>query len=304
MIISDFCLWVLLDTSRPETANWITYLAKRIRRSLYESNEHYNPSQSQSHLQIKTLDLCTGSGCIPLLFHHVLSQQVDEKHTITPNMHCLGVDVSPTAVKLANHNLDKYLKSQELKKTPVNHISSSQIHVQPPRVNFLQSDIFSPTFSSQLSVANCSTVDILVSNPPYISPIAFNHQTARSVRKFEPKIALVPSLSSSSSTLRPQLQDHDSMGDTFYPRLLGLGHQTDAQIVAMEVSDEPQAFRVAKLAESQNLWRDIEVWRDALDEGIEGSSAVEYREGVRICGSGNGRVVVCRRGNGDRWLQP
>lgn len=277
-------------------------MAKRIRHSLVERTDHDSLSQSQSQSQIKILDLCTGSGCIPLLFHHVLSQQVDQNHGITPNMRCLGIDVSPAAIKLANHNSNEYLRSRKLDETLASHISAFRTHSQLPQVDFIQSDILSPTFYSRLSAAKYSGVDILVSNPPYISPTAFNHQTARSVRKFEPKIALVPSTSSSSSMAGSDLQKQDSMGDIFYPRLLELGRQTSAQIVALEVSDESQGLRVAKLAERRNMWRDIEIWRDAINEGEERSNVVEYKEGIRICGSGNGRVVVCCR-DGSKLLQ-
>ena len=304
-----FLNWFLLDIFRPETANWITCLAKRIRRSLHERVVHdpLSQLQLQSQLQIKILDLCTGTGCIPLLFHHVLSQQVDGKHTITPNMRSLGVDISPAAIKLANHNLNEYLKSWESKKIPVNQSSPRQTLPQLPQLDFIQSDIFSPDFYPQISTANYSTVDILVSNPPYISPTAFNHQTARSVRKFEPKLALVPQPQPQpqlpTSTAGPDSQRHHSVGDTFYPRLLEIGQDTNAKIIAFEVSDEPQALRVAKLAERQSIWQNIEIWRDAVDDGVEGSSVVECREGIRIRGSGNGRVVICSREDGSRWLR-
>lgn len=215
-------------------------------------------------------------------------------------MRCLGIDVSPTAVELANQNSNEYLRSRKSGETLASHSSAFQTHAKLPQVDFIQSDIFSPNLYSRLSAANCSAVDILVSNPPYISPTAFNHQTARSVRKFEPRIALVPS--TSSSMAGSDLQKQDSTGDIFYPRLLELGRQTSAQIIALEVSDESQALRVAKLAERRNIWRGIEIWRDAIDQGVEGSNIVEYREGVRIRGSGNGRVVVCRRG-GSKLLQ-
>ena len=94
----------------------------------------------------------------------------------------------------------------------------------------------------------------------------------------------------------------DSLGDTFYPRLLELANETCAKIAAFEVSDEHQALRVTELAKEQRLWDGIEVWRDVLGMGVEGGGLVEYRGEIPVRGSGHGRVVVCWRGDGGRWL--
>ena len=52
-----------------------------------------------------------------------------------------------------------------------------------------------PILSSPLSSSPSTAVpqwDLLTSNPPYISPSGFSLSTSRSVRNWEPKLALVP----------------------------------------------------------------------------------------------------------------
>lgn len=66
--------------------------------------------------------------------------------------------------------------------------------------------------------------DILISNPPYISPRQFLSTTARSVREYEPLQALVPPANESD-----KLSDAD-VGDMFYPRLLDIAERVQAKV--------------------------------------------------------------------------
>ncbi|EKG16017.1 DNA methylase N-6 adenine-specific conserved site [Macrophomina phaseolina MS6] len=136
--------------------------------------------------------------------------------------------------------------------------------------------------------------DILISNPPYISPRAFVHTTTRSVRNFEPKLALVPPVSDT----RP-----DSCGDVFYPKLLDIADCVLAKLVLFEVADMDQALRVARLAQDRGAWQGIEIWRDepAAQESPAPSTAV-HLDGIRILGRGDGRSVVCWRAEASQWL--
>ena len=217
--------------------------------------------------------------------------------------------MSPTAIQLAQHNHKLYMKS--LSSETATSKSGSPWYIQSPssspslsRISFLQHDIFSSSLTTRTTRMGMFPIDILLSNPPYISPTSYDHQTARSVRKFEPKLALVPPSSRSSPTSgsRSDSLEPDSLGDTFYPRLLELANETCAKIAAFEVSDEHQALRVTELAKEQRLWEGIEVWRDVLGLGVEGGGLVEYRGEIPVRGSGHGRVVVCWRGDGGRWL--
>jgi hypothetical protein len=151
--------------------------------------------------------------------------------------------------------------------------------------------------------------DILISNPPYISPAAFAHTTTRSVKRYEPRLALVPPYTSSlhPSSATP-LQDSEH-GDLFYPRLLTLASSLNTKVLLFEVADLEQARRVARMARKQGVWEGIEIWRDdpcGADEdqaGFEEGSADMVEDGsIKVLGAGNGRTVVAYRGEGKDWM--
>jgi methylase of polypeptide subunit release factors len=274
---------------------------------------------------IKVLDLCTGTGCIPLLTHYEFCNKYNRS---VKDIEIVGVDISPPALELANKNLQKLM-------------DEGMIHPQA-NIQFLQADVLASadafeagngvntldaalqhytstsTFTST-SEANpgIGNWDILISNPPYISPSAFNHTTTRSVKKYEPRLALVPpsiasttlplpsTLSSpllsppasppssppaSPHTLSPnQNQDHDqNQGDLFYPNLLRIATAISAKILLFEVADLKQAKRVARMVDKQGGWDGVEIWRDdpigCSDEdgnGQDGGKSSGEGEGVR-----------------------
>jgi methylase of polypeptide subunit release factors len=136
-------------------------------------------------------------------------------------------------------------------------------------------------------------VDIIVSNPPYISQESFRTETTRSVRNWEPKLALVP------ENLHPETM---AMGcaaaDIFYQRLLYLYSLFRARILLMEVGDEAQAVRVAQMALSSSRIRRttkgrdvVEIWRDSPDTGKLGELKIGGDK-VSVRGSGGLRAVV------------
>lgn len=138
--------------------------------------------------------------------------------------------------------------------------------------------------------------DVLISNPPYISSKAFRSTTARSVRHFEPKLALVPNHHASHG------QAYD--GDTFYPHLLHLADELNAKVLLFEVADMEQAVRVASRMTQQHEWDGIEIWRDepsAEDATGKDALPVADRE-VSIRGAGDGRSVFAYRGAGSTWV--
>lgn len=250
---------------------------------------------------ISVLDLCTGTGCIPLLFQHELSKQSLSEDTIAQ---IVGVDISSTALSLAEEN-----KSIQLRELPTHASANSETLLH--NTNFLQADVLARSGPSsvksklQTLQANTSTnrsYEIIVSNPPYISSSAFRRTTAASVRKFEPKLALVPPstdfhLHSTSSTSKQTIDD----GDIFYPRVLEIAAECDAKLVLVEVADMEQACRVAAMAAGWN----VEIWRD--DPAARGESGEEYvgvgGEGgrkVRVLGTGNGRSVLFTK---EGWMR-
>lgn len=139
----------------------------------------------------------------------------------------------------------------------------------------------------------------MISNPPYISPRGFDTTTARSVRNYEPRDALVP-------PARKGGAGEEAGGDVFYPRLLEIAARVRAKVVVFEVADMTQAGRVAGMVARDGKWEGCEVWRDWAGEGVEergGMMGIDGRE-VRVVGreEGNGRAVLAWTGEGGRML--
>ncbi|KAI4919168.1 hypothetical protein J4E85_009425 [Alternaria conjuncta] len=232
--------------------------------------------------EVRVLDLCTGTGCIPLLFHHELSSASDKV-----DLRLLGVDISDKALDLARYNLQKLRKTRQLQDTG--------------KVDFIQADVLINPFDDQTEGVLSLTAalnwagqpsfwDIIISNPPYISPAAFWYTTTRSVRGFEPKLALVPP--------RRIKQTDKEQGDRFYPRLLQIARDVEAKVVLFEVADMEQALRVAQNARNLDIFDGVEIWREQPD--ATGDNATE--DGFEVVGQGNARSVLCWRGRGTSWL--
>ncbi|CAK3854327.1 Release factor glutamine methyltransferase [Lecanosticta acicola] len=270
---------------RQETAASISHLV-----TVLHSQSALAPSQ-----RVRVLDLCSGTGCIPLLFHH-------EFYTKTPNANALlelvGVDISGDALSLARENLILQLADQAKTYGP-EATRLRSLH----RTGFVQADVLSkedniptdgpPSLMQALNRLAGDTgpkdFDILVSNPPYISPKSFRSTTSRSVRNFEPKLALVPP----SSTF----QGDTAIGDSFYPRLLQIAEHVRARFLLLEVADIDQAMRVASLVFATGSWEGVEIWRDSPSLSPEQAEKIDI-DGkiVDVRGMGNGRSVFAHRG--------
>jgi methylase of polypeptide subunit release factors len=227
---------------------------------------------STSARVVKVLDICSGSGCISILLHSLLREEINIKTT--------GWDISKKAVQLSN----------------VNRIA---LLPEDANINFVTRDIF-----TELPAEEPCQYDIVISNPPYISTPSFDRQlsgrwketlpTARSVRNWEPKEALVP----------PMQLNNFFPEDVFYRRILELNRDKfKSRILVLEVGDFRQAKRVAHLAHDvmgEGHW--IEFWCD----NIEGPSKwwrihlpKQYSRGpgtttrkITSLGSGSPRAVV------------
>jgi methylase of polypeptide subunit release factors len=115
-----------------------------------------------------------------------------------------------------------------------------------------------------------SGCDLLISNPPYVSQTEFrNGTTARSVRRFEPKLALVPPHEGSGvEDCMPE--------DIFYHRILTLAFKLWAKLTVLECGDSHQANRVValhkRLASAESGQFSAEVWpsreRDLAENGF------------------------------------
>lgn len=230
------------------------------------------------------MDLCTGTGCIALLLLSLLAQSI-------PRLHIHGIDISPHAVQLAQENLRSNLAARRLA-APGPEPSSSSLSSSLHSLEFSEGDIFSSD-AGALWMRHAPW-DVLVCNPPYVSTWGFAHQTERSVRKYEPKLAQVPMVAYPGNH-QPE--------DVFYARLLDVGARTRARIMLFEVGDLAQALRVVQMVWAHqglktrgevavDIWRD---WPDAAPREDEETSRMvetgeESRE-VKIKGSGHGRSV-------------
>ncbi|KAL8883160.1 MAG: hypothetical protein Q9192_007402 [Flavoplaca navasiana] len=214
-----------LPYHRPETETWATYLVTRIQ------HDHIIKQSTSTNGPIRILDLCTGSGCISLLLFALLSVQ-------SIPLQILGVDISLAAVKLAQRNLIHNISKGFLPASALSHI------------DFPQGDVF----AKDRSWKECE-YNIVVSNPPYISPVNYNRTTTRSVRNHEPKTALVPRFTSGSDEV---------VGDAFYPRIISIARDTKAKVLVMEVGDMHQARRVVQLVGKSKKWQKMEIWADGV----------------------------------------
>lgn len=261
------CLLTYTNT-RPETESLTVHLANLL------PGLSYLPGRPPQRLRI--LDLCTGTGCIPILLHYLLSSKIND-------IQLCGVDVSVNATALARQNLQHNIR--------LGHLGLSA----QEQIHFVQDDIFEDNAKEWRK----STWDIVISNPPYISPDGFSKTSSRSVRNFEPRIALVPR--HDRIGLDTSLSDHE-IGDMFYPRLLQIAQQVGSQVLLMEVADMGQARRVAEMVVRIGTWTGCEIWRDYPAQGEQVSNEVVEIAGreVRVRGKGHGRAVLAWRNGGEK----
>lgn len=167
-------------------------------------------------------------------------------------------------------------------------------------------------------------IDLLTINPPYISPHGFARTTARSVRNYEPKLALVPptDLPQISTTATGCVLDHDRIlrpHDVFYPLTLEIANLLKSKRVFMEVGSLEQAARVVRFyLRQQQLQRQqrrrrsgegeqnrngngsgsfttVEIWRDEPSLGDRGERTAVDGTQVLVRGEGRARGVFLSR---------
>ncbi|KAI3138830.1 hypothetical protein CBS147325_6885 [Penicillium roqueforti] len=266
---------------RPETESYTYQAANLVRQmALGHNDKSKSPNQARP---LRVIDLCTGTGCIPLLLHALLCPHFQE-------LEITGVDISPTALDLARENLEHNLQLGQLAPR-----AGTDIHFYRADVLGHNSDNSVPSIESMLQTQHPnlgaldisspdqeSECDLLISNPPYISQTDFrNGTTARSVRRFEPKLALVPPyLGSGMEDCMPE--------DIFYHRILTLALKLKAKLTVLECGDSHQANRVValhkRLASAESGQSRAEVWpsreQDLADNGFhetDGSRGVIIR---------------------------
>jgi methylase of polypeptide subunit release factors len=263
-----------MNRNRPETEAYTTHLAKlllegRLHRDLIpEAFESYSAQGGELRDQpLKILDLCSGSGCISLLLYSLLSKRI-------PNIRICGYDNAKKAHKLSMENL------RDAEKNLFHHSCP---------IEFRRMDIFTEPKEKLWMVPRSQRVDIMISNPPYISQEEFYKSTARSVRNWEPKTALVP---------KGRGPGHDLL---FFHRLIMLHQYFQSRVLIMETSGKEQSLQVARDARERcGESNRIEIWRDwpgqePLPEEVKSLSEEHPRDKFPVRGSGPYRSVVLIR---------
>jgi methylase of polypeptide subunit release factors len=261
--------------NRPETEAYTTHLAELVIQGYLNgylesgSLDHLSPADGawKAGRPLKIMDFCSGTGCISLLLYSLLSKTI-------PNIKICGYDISENAHKLSMENL------RDAEKNLFHHTSP---------IEFRKIDIFAEPKDQLWIDPESKTVDIIISNPPYISHDEFYKSTARSVRNFEPKLALVP---------EGRSRGHDLI---FFRRLLLLYEYFESSILVMEASGREQCLEIAQ--EAGQIVGDqhrIEIWRDwpgqdSFPHEIKELSEEDPKNTFPVRGSGSYRSVVLFR---------
>ncbi|KAH8177411.1 methyltransferase small domain-containing protein [Sarocladium implicatum] len=222
---------------RPETEAYTSYLAELLKSQYLGSA--FNKRQLE---RLRIIDFCTGTGCIPLLLYSMLRNSARD-------LDVCGVDISTAAVALAESNFEHNLATGELSPMDNDHSFST-----------VRGDVFDEKLIRDLA---STPLDVLISNPPYVSKDVWHHgrgQLGFSVRKHEPRLALVPG----EHLQMPEGVRHE---DVFYARLLDIAQQMRPRILLLEIGDEAQALRVVERFNKHSLAFDsqVELWRDWPD---------------------------------------
>ncbi|CAM1508261.1 Fc.00g051090.m01.CDS01 [Cosmosporella sp. VM-42] len=265
---------------RPETEAYTCHLV-----DLIKSGELLGQGSGGMDNSLNVIDFCTGTGCIPLLLFSYLQRSFTR-------LIVRGVDISPQALQLANENIAHNITLGNFGK-PTNL----------QNLNITRDDVFSDSDIHNIAQSHW---DVLVSNPPYISKDVWNcgrSQLGPSVRKYEPRLALVP------DDNLPRLQECDH-ADVFYARLLDIASLLKPKVILLEIGDEDQARRVLQLFARHKIAQSsqVELWRDWPDfeateedeRGVEIGSADNRSWRVPAKGSGLVRSIFIQRvKNGD-----
>ena len=270
---------------RPETEAWAQHLGDLIRR---DALVEVPKDSSIKDGPLRIIDFCTGTGCIALSLFHSL--QKTRRH-----LSIRGIDVSPQAVTLSKKNLGANTADNVLDAPGENQ-----------SIGFERASVFDNEAIQALATTGSSApgepgLDILVSNPPYISRDVWENgrgQMGYSVKKYEPRLALVPEDGVPS-------YPHVEHEDVFYWRLLDVADLLGSRAVVFEIGDEAQAIRVASMVLRRDHLENtkIELWRD-WPEMSPGEDEIDHvtvqasdgkSSDIRVKGSGNGSVAWSSR---------
>ena len=158
---------------RVETEQWVLLLAQHI----LDNTPHDRT--------VRILDICSGSGCIPLLLAYQGKGRIET----------VGLDVDDIALEVARENA---------KRNKIEHLST-----------FEKLDLFSEKDVERVRGKLGGTFDLVVSNPPYVSS---KDMKEVETKWHEGKYALQGKLRSDEN----DDQDADDDGYSFYRRILDI----------------------------------------------------------------------------------
>ncbi|KAJ3417622.1 hypothetical protein HDV05_000079 [Chytridiales sp. JEL 0842] len=189
----------------------------------------------KSERPFRILDLCTGSGCIPLALAHHLSP--------VANISVHGVDISTRALELARRNA---------KQTDLGHA----VHFH--KLDIMQND---QIHEKLLRMCDTKGFDLVVSNPPYIPEDEYK-ELDKSVKEWEdPRALLAPD--------KLGVAFYERIIEIFkkYPALLNRDRwKDDTQVprCAVEIGVKKQIEPVRTIMTSE--FKDVEVWSDLAEK--------------------------------------
>lgn len=233
---------------RPETAHIFTRLAERILSS------GPSPSISQG---LRVVDLCTGSAAIPLLLSKLLGAQCQA---------IVGYDYHDSAISLAKDNIEKLAAEGDAGQTKDIKVYQADIFEKYFARQILSN--MNTTISEEAGQLKLSKVDVLVSNPPYITRQDWQNLPV-SVKEFEDPRALIGDLGTDHTS--PQARK----GVVFYERIAELVPDILSSPASVEQRGWKDLPRVAvEIGEEQgedvksifgNVGIKCEVWKDQYE---------------------------------------
>lgn len=225
---------------RQTAANYTLRIAELLTRRLADVKAQLPDDKST----FSVLDLCTGSGCIPLLLHALLAPHF-------PHLRITGMDLSEHALKLAKKNLAWNLRAGNLGARAANEVT------------FMKHNILDK-FPAELG-----EFDLVISNPPYATPQEYRSSAiSKSVRCYEPVEALVPD----------ENPDPDRVsGHTYFTAIDSVARSTRAKAVICEMGLEEQFAHVCSELQASPYWCKVEVWRDQVYSGLLGEEPQRER---------------------------
>jgi HemK-like putative methylase len=203
------------------------------------------PKGQRPRPTFKILDLCSGSGCISLALAKHLAPSPSSRPTDSPQV--LGIDISPSALKLSN----------------LNATQESLEHL----VTYKELDITHPSAPHQLLELSDNTgFDLIVSNPPYIPPDEYE-TLDDSVKNWEDEKALLAFGEKGTAFYKriAELLETDRFLKDKSPWLndrAGRCELTKPPRVVLEMGGEEQVDIVKMMLEDTGKFEKVGVWKD------------------------------------------